>query len=93
MEHGNILSDHFSSRAPDDCGHSRISPYPMAENETTAGPEPAEGINADRHKAEPFVQNTQGHVEAVELLKGMFFAECQLLGGWDSLLLLADSAF
>lgn len=93
LEHGNILSDDFSSRAPDDCGHSWISPYPVSENEATAGPEPAEGISADRHRAEPSVQNAQGHLGAAELLRNMFLAECQLLGGWDSLLLLADSAF
>lgn len=85
--------DYFSSRAPGKCGHSWISPYPVLENETTAGPEPAEGISADRHKAEPFVQNAQGHLGAVELLQIMLFAECQLHGGWDNLLLLADSAF
>lgn len=84
MEHGNILPDDFSSRAPDKCGHSWISPYLVSENETTAGPDSAEGISA-----EPFVQNAQGHLGAAGLLKGMFLAECQLLGGWDSLLLLA----
>lgn len=70
MEHGNIL---IPSAAPDYCGPSWISPYPVSENESTAGP--AEGISADRHKAEPFVQNTQGHLGAAELLKNMFLAE------------------
>lgn len=70
MEHGNIL---IPSAAPDYCGHSWISPYPVSEDESTAGP--AEGISADRHKAEPFVQNTQGHLGAAELLKNMFLAE------------------
>lgn len=63
--------DSFSS--PRLLWHSWISPYPVSENESTAGP--AEGISADRHKAEPFVQNTQGHLGAAELLKNMFLAE------------------
>lgn len=61
----------------------------MSQNETTAAPEPAAEICADRHKAEPFVQNAQGHLGAVEIFKNMFLAEHQLLSGWDSLLLLA----
>lgn len=44
----------------------------MSQNETTTAAEPAAEISADRHKAEPFVQNAQGHLGAVELLKNMF---------------------
>lgn len=79
-EYGNILPDSFRNRAPDNCGHSGISPYPVSENETTAGPEPAEGISADRHKAEPFVQNAQAHLGAVELLKK--YVPCRMPAPW-----------
>lgn len=55
-----------------------------------AGPEPAKGISAHRHKAEPCLQNAQEHsVAACRAVKEICSLQNarQLLGGQDSLLL------